>query len=234
MNGCLHYVEAPLSLDGAHSFFMDNNKSTSDEEAYDQQAKISKNVTIASVLIATVAFAAAFTLPGGFVSDEHPHAGAAILASRFAFRAFVVTDTMAFLCSIVATGFLICGSTREIPRKHRSWYSIQASWLVPSGGMFLIGAFALGFHLVQGPTNRGLCHLRVRGVFSSIPLLLPQNLGSVWTWAWKSDMATNRMERSREHKQVLEPARNLYFSVRRTARCTHLCHLRRRDRTRHC
>ncbi|XP_052163153.1 uncharacterized protein LOC127780272 [Oryza glaberrima] len=98
----------------------------------------------------------AFTVPGGFIADDRPHAGTAILASRFAFRAFVVTDTMAFLCSIVATSFLIYGSAKEIPRGHRWWYSLLASGLVPWGAQFLIGTFALGFHLVLGSANRGL------------------------------------------------------------------------------
>lgn len=133
-----------------------DNKPALDEEAFKQQDNMGKNGTIASVLIATVAFAAAFTVPGGFVADDHPRAGTAILASRFAFKAFVVTDTMAFLCSIVATGFLIYGSAREIPRDHRWWYSLLASGLVPWAAQFLIGAFALGFHLMLGAKNRGL------------------------------------------------------------------------------
>uniref|UniRef100_A0A0D9WZS6 Uncharacterized protein n=1 Tax=Leersia perrieri TaxID=77586 RepID=A0A0D9WZS6_9ORYZ len=63
---------------------------------------------------------------------------------------------MAFLCAIVATGFLIYGSAREIPGRHRLYYSLLASGLVPWAAQFLIGAFALGFHLMLGAKNRGL------------------------------------------------------------------------------
>jgi hypothetical protein len=117
---------------------------------------MTKNGTIASVLIATVAFAAAFTVPGGFVADDHAHAGTAILARRFAFRAFAVSDTIAFVCSIVATCFHIYGSARQIPHGHRLWYNVLASGLVPVGSQFMIAAFAFGFHLVLGSVNRWL------------------------------------------------------------------------------
>lgn len=148
-------MRAPFSLDGIHALYVDN-KPAVDEEAFKQQEYMGTNGTIASVLIATVAFAAAFTVPGGFVADDHPRAGTAILANRFAFKAFVVTDTMAFLCSIVATCFLIYGSAGHIPRGHRWLYSLLASGLVPWAAQFLIGAFALGFHLMLGAKNRGL------------------------------------------------------------------------------
>nr|BAD32118.1 hypothetical protein [Oryza sativa Japonica Group] len=153
VHNCLCWVRAPLSLNhrAAHIIVDEPAPALDDEEDY-----MTRNGTIGSVLIATVAFAAAFTVPGGFIADDRPHAGTAILASRFAFRAFVVTDTMAFLCSIVATSFLIYGSAKEIPRGHRWWYSLLASGLVPWGAQFLIGTFALGFHLVLGSANRGL------------------------------------------------------------------------------
>jgi hypothetical protein len=117
---------------------------------------MTKDGTLASVLIATVAFAAAFTVPGGFIADDHAHAGTAILARRFAFRAFAVSDTIAFVCSIVATCFHIYGSSRQVPHGHRLWYNLLASRLVPMGSQFMIAAFAFGFHLVLGSVNRWL------------------------------------------------------------------------------
>jgi hypothetical protein len=157
---------------------------------------MTKNKTIASVLIATVAFAAAFTVPGGFVADDHAHAGTAILARRFAFRAFVVSDTIAFLCSIVATCFSIYGGSREIPRGHRRGYILLASVLVPVGSQFMIAAFAFGFQLVLGSVNRR---------FSS--LLFPWHLGTVPSWAGKGAVASSWMERTCQHAQApVKPA----------------------------
>uniref|UniRef100_A0A0E0LLL4 PGG domain-containing protein n=1 Tax=Oryza punctata TaxID=4537 RepID=A0A0E0LLL4_ORYPU len=151
---CLWWVREPFSLD--HSALHIHDLHALDDEPCEQQDNMTKNITIGSVLIATVAFAAAFTLPGGVVADDHARAGTAILANRFAFRAFVVTDTMAFLYSIMATCFIIYGKAREIPRSHRRACSLLASGLFPCGAQFLIGAFAFGFHLVLGAANRGL------------------------------------------------------------------------------
>ncbi|KAM3268281.1 hypothetical protein P3S67_031222 [Capsicum chacoense] len=50
-----------------------------------------------------VTFAAGITLPGGFESDPDSHnQGMAILIRKTAFRAFVVSDVIAFTCSVIA------------------------------------------------------------------------------------------------------------------------------------
>ncbi|KAJ1267204.1 hypothetical protein BS78_07G038300 [Paspalum vaginatum] len=137
---CLYWLRARVTLDGYHPQYVEhiesfrkkiegNEDETSNKED-DDMINNGRHGTIASVLIATVAFAAAFTVPGGFIADDHPSAGTAIFAKRFAFRGFVVSDTMAFVCSIVATCFLIYGA-KKVPRKHRLWYHALASGLVP-------------------------------------------------------------------------------------------------------
>lgn len=70
--------------------------------AIDKIEKAKDATLIAAILIATVTFAAAFTMPGGYVSSDSsdPHkAGTAILAKKAAFQAFIVTDTIAMLLS---------------------------------------------------------------------------------------------------------------------------------------
>ncbi|KAK3434004.1 hypothetical protein EUGRSUZ_D01531 [Eucalyptus grandis] len=54
-----------------------------------------------ATLIATVTFAATFTMPGGYNNDG-PNRGMAILADRAAFKAFVVLNITAFSFSVVA------------------------------------------------------------------------------------------------------------------------------------
>ncbi|KAJ1291198.1 hypothetical protein BS78_02G299900 [Paspalum vaginatum] len=133
-------------------------KPTKEEQASEEE-NFSRTGTIGSVLIATVAFAAAFTVPGGFIADDHRGAGTAVMARRFAFRAFVVSDAMAFACSIVATCFLIYGGTRGAPRprdERRHRYNVLASQLLPLSALFTIAAFPFGFQLVLGDANRGL------------------------------------------------------------------------------
>ncbi|KAM3345519.1 ankyrin repeat-containing protein ITN1-like [Capsicum galapagoense] len=70
---------------------------------------------VVATLLMTVTFAAGITLPGGFVSDSDSHnQGMAILTRKTAFRAFVVSDAIAFTCSAVAIFiyFLMADSSR--------------------------------------------------------------------------------------------------------------------------
>ena len=55
---------------------------------------------LVATLIATVAFAAGFTMPGGYISEKgDDDRGQAILTSSKAFQAFVITDTIALMLS---------------------------------------------------------------------------------------------------------------------------------------
>uniref|UniRef100_A0A0D3H4U2 PGG domain-containing protein n=1 Tax=Oryza barthii TaxID=65489 RepID=A0A0D3H4U2_9ORYZ len=65
-----------------------------------------QNLTIGAVLIVTVTFAATFTMPGGYVSssdDDGERRGTPTLAGTYAFDAFVVANTLAFMLSGMAT-----------------------------------------------------------------------------------------------------------------------------------
>ncbi|KAK9269342.1 hypothetical protein L1049_001113 [Liquidambar formosana] len=55
--------------------------------------KASETHLIVATLIATVMFAASFTLPGGYINDKGPDQGTPILARKAAFRAFVISNT---------------------------------------------------------------------------------------------------------------------------------------------
>ncbi|KAL6856973.1 hypothetical protein ACP4OV_018355 [Aristida adscensionis] len=127
------------------------------EQPSGDEVNLLNTAPIGSVLISTVAFAAAFTVPGGFIADDHPGAGTAILAKRFAFRAFGLSNTMAFLCSTLATGFFVCGGGAEnVSREYRIGYSFYASLLLTLAAVFTITTFAFGFHLALGGVNHGL------------------------------------------------------------------------------
>ncbi|KAG5595907.1 hypothetical protein H5410_037139 [Solanum commersonii] len=55
---------------------------------------------VVATLLMTVTFTAGLTLPGGFESDTNsPNKGMAILLRRTAFRAFAVSNAIAFACS---------------------------------------------------------------------------------------------------------------------------------------
>jgi Domain of unknown function len=63
---------------------------------------VTRNLAIISVLIATVTFAASFTMPGGYIADAEKHIGAPVQSGKYFFKAFLVANVFAFLLSIVA------------------------------------------------------------------------------------------------------------------------------------
>ncbi|XP_044965507.1 ankyrin repeat-containing protein At5g02620-like isoform X1 [Hordeum vulgare subsp. vulgare] len=203
---CLWWLRAPCTLEGR----IRAEDKLATKNAAEKQHSMTKSGTIASVLIATVAFTAAFTVPGGFVADDHALAGTAILARHFAFRAFVVSDTMAFVCSVVATCFHIYGAAQTIPRSHRGWYNRLASGLVPVASQFMIAAFAFGFHLILGSANRWLIvlvyTLSLASLLSCFPSIwAPFHLGlgkAIWRRAgWRG--LVNIHERPSSLRQLL-------------------------------
>jgi len=85
----------------------------------------SKNLAIVSTLVATVAFSAAFNVPGSYGSD-----GKANLNGNHTYSAFLVLDTIAMTTSVMATILLVYGGAS---RSHRSWQgfimSMHFLWL---------------------------------------------------------------------------------------------------------
>lgn len=120
--------------------------------------KESENITnaarvlgIASVLIATLTFAAAFTLPGGYRADDHANRGTPTLAGSYSFDAFVISNTLAFVCSLLATISLLYSgvSSRDFSVRFR-YYNISVS-LLQISARSLIAAFAMGIYTVLAP-----------------------------------------------------------------------------------
>ncbi|KAF2317598.1 hypothetical protein GH714_025125 [Hevea brasiliensis] len=62
--------------------------------------KVKDSHLVAATLIATVTFAAGFTLPGGNISEENDlKKGSPILGKNLAFKAFMISDTIAMVLS---------------------------------------------------------------------------------------------------------------------------------------
>ncbi|CAL5009553.1 unnamed protein product [Urochloa decumbens] len=187
---CLLWSKVFITLDGIH--YQSEDKKSVEDKTSNEEDNLSKTGTIGSVLIATMAFTAAITVPGGFVSDDNPSAGSAILARRFAFRAFAVSDTLAFVCSATTTCFLILGGTREVPRNQRSQYKALASGLLPLAALLIVAAFAFGFHLVLGDANRGLIVLVYTACLATVLFGLPD----IWV-PWHLGLAKAVWRRAR-------------------------------------
>ncbi|XP_052192684.1 ankyrin repeat-containing protein ITN1-like [Diospyros lotus] len=81
-----------------------------------KESKVKKNeefpkaydtTILVATLIATVTFAASFAVPGGFDSNQGPNQGMAVLVRNAAFRAFVISNTIALTFSISALLLLL-------------------------------------------------------------------------------------------------------------------------------
>ncbi|OEL15505.1 Ankyrin repeat-containing protein [Dichanthelium oligosanthes] len=79
-----------------------NNASRKDIKALTK--KYTRNASIVAILIATITFAAPFTLPGGYSSGAG-NEGYPVMARNLAFQAFLVSDTLA-MCSSLAVAFI--------------------------------------------------------------------------------------------------------------------------------
>ncbi|RVW62327.1 Protein accelerated cell death 6 [Vitis vinifera] len=120
------------------------------KEYISQLQKQGETHLIVSALITTVTFAAGFTLPGGYKEDD----GQAILSKKAAFRAFVVTDTIAMvssLCAVFLHFFMTLHKRGKFLEKHLLWaFSLT---MVGMGAMAI--AFATGLYAVL-PHSSGL------------------------------------------------------------------------------
>ncbi|CAD6223616.1 unnamed protein product [Miscanthus lutarioriparius] len=80
---------------------------------------------------------------------------------------------MAFLCSIVATCFLVYGGAGQVPRGQRRFYQWSASGLLPPGAQLMVAAFAFGIHVVLGEANRWLVTLVYVLALAAVLLCFP-------------------------------------------------------------
>uniref|UniRef100_A0A0D9XRQ6 PGG domain-containing protein n=1 Tax=Leersia perrieri TaxID=77586 RepID=A0A0D9XRQ6_9ORYZ len=96
----------------------------------------SKNLAVVSTLVATVAFSAAFNIPGSYGND-----GKAVLTGDRMYDAFVVLDTFAVVSSVMATILLVYG---RASRSNRSWvgFIISMHFLWMSLNSMVLGFFA--------------------------------------------------------------------------------------------
>ncbi|TKW21493.1 hypothetical protein SEVIR_4G122700v4 [Setaria viridis] len=122
-------------------------------------------VGICSVLVATATFAAVFTMPGGFRTEDSagdtkaPTAapspvgpiGTPILAGKYAFDGFVLANTLAFSCSTIATFSLVyCGMAAVDVEKRIKLVSISLALLNGAARSFC-AAFAFALYLLLSP-----------------------------------------------------------------------------------
>ncbi|KAF2309450.1 hypothetical protein GH714_002641 [Hevea brasiliensis] len=117
-----------------------------------QLEKAKDSHLVAAALVATVTFAAAFTLPGGYISDEKDSGkGTPILIKNSAFKAFIISDAlaMALSTSSVFIYFIMV----------MLGYGPKYYWLIKTAFRFIflamgamVVAFATGTYAVLAPS----------------------------------------------------------------------------------
>ncbi|TXG74284.1 hypothetical protein EZV62_002863 [Acer yangbiense] len=104
---------------------------------------VGQNHLLVATLIATVTFAAGFTVPGGFMVEKGPDQGAPILIRNSAFKAFVILNTMFMFWSSYAvfthlSRWRATNTTERFKRKRLRQVLIGYALLA------MIGAFVSG------------------------------------------------------------------------------------------
>ncbi|KAM7478478.1 hypothetical protein LguiA_026691 [Lonicera macranthoides] len=70
---------------------------------HDGIKKVADNHMLVAALIVTVTFTVGFTMPGGYIQSGSLNQGMAVLSTKsIAFQAFIISDTVAFLFSVIA------------------------------------------------------------------------------------------------------------------------------------
>ncbi|WVZ49679.1 hypothetical protein U9M48_001016 [Paspalum notatum var. saurae] len=145
----------------------DNIKEWAGQDTVKWRAATSKNLAIVSTLVATVAFSAAFNVPGSYGSD-----GKATLDGNRIYKAFIVLDTIAMITAVVATILLVVYGRAS--RRHHFWFgfifSMYLLWLSVLSMMLGFLAAIAGTSNMK-PTLTALSTLTYDGIYILMTLL---------------------------------------------------------------
>ena len=101
---------------------------------------------LVAVLVATVAFAAAFQIPGGYKPDGTP-----TLIEEAAFKCFLVFDTIAFCFSVTTVYFLFYASRHGF--RARSSFLYMSCLLMVVSLIAMSSAFVSGMYLISSKSR---------------------------------------------------------------------------------
>ncbi|KAJ0965490.1 hypothetical protein J5N97_026628 [Dioscorea zingiberensis] len=114
-------------------FDLHKRNSTLDLESEKLYISSSQSLAILSMLIATVTFAAGFTVPGGYWSNNDSlRVGTAILSNKYCFKVFLISDTLAMVCSLIVTYWstYLGGHMVDLNTRKRYWFlSFTVFWV---------------------------------------------------------------------------------------------------------
>ncbi|RLN03384.1 hypothetical protein C2845_PM13G03530 [Panicum miliaceum] len=187
----LRFANAAVS-DGRPDHMLGKDIRTIDEDKEsDKLTNASQVMGIISVLVATVTFAAAFTLPGGYRADDHADPGTPTLAGSYAFDAFVISISLAFICSLLATIGLIYSGFASVDYSIRGRFSDRSKLLPAQLGEKLGCCFRHSYLSGDGPCGSQNCNCCMcHHLYRSAPPKLGHPAGN---YSGKYDLAKIRI-----------------------------------------
>ncbi|GLJ42545.1 hypothetical protein SUGI_0882040 [Cryptomeria japonica] len=128
------------------------NKPTSNSNSADiSLQKMAETLSVVAALIATVTFAAAFTVPGGLYQGPggRDEEGTAVMINRVVFKVFVISDTVA-MCSSMIVALILVWAVPGVPGLLAGavGWGLKILW-VALGGMVV--TFVTAMYLVVAP-----------------------------------------------------------------------------------
>ncbi|OAY31920.1 hypothetical protein MANES_14G152400v8 [Manihot esculenta] len=118
---------------------------------------------IPAALVATVTFAAGFTLPGGYISDKNDsEKGTSILSRNSAFKAFIIADTIAMVLSTSSVFIYFIMVLLGHRPKYYWLIKIAFRFIILAMGAMVV-AFVMGTYAVLTPSlvmTAGFLHPR--------------------------------------------------------------------------
>ncbi|XP_068312585.1 ankyrin repeat-containing protein At5g02620-like [Pyrus communis] len=125
----------------------ENNETSGGNEINSGDEDTKEVNLIVATLIATVTFAAAFTMPGGYINDEGHDQGSAVLVRNAAFRTFVVADTISMMLSSISVLLHLSVVTAKNQQKKEKTFMVE-SYLITIAMLGMIVAYVTGTYAV--------------------------------------------------------------------------------------
>uniref|UniRef100_A0A0D9XV43 PGG domain-containing protein n=1 Tax=Leersia perrieri TaxID=77586 RepID=A0A0D9XV43_9ORYZ len=116
-------------------------------------------IGVGSVLIVTVTMAAAITMPGGFRAAEDRYKGAAMLSDSTVFQLFIVANTVALVCSGLATMNVMFAGVATVDIRTRMSNFLLSILFLYCSSKALVASFLFGLYAVLPPTAMKIAYI---------------------------------------------------------------------------
>nr|CAD1831065.1 unnamed protein product [Ananas comosus var. bracteatus] len=93
-------------------------------------------------------------MPGGYRADDHQNGGTPTLTRKYAFAAFIISDVLAFLCSIIATTWLMLAGSLATDPSRRVNLILRSGPLILIAVQSMIAAFALSVIMAASSSGK--------------------------------------------------------------------------------